>query len=218
MSALFAEFGAANLRPLLDGAILTLYLVAMSGFFGTIIGLVFGMARVAPFGPVRWVAAAYVNFIRGQPVLIILLFLYYAIPLMVPSATFARGPTAIIGLSVYAGAYIAEIVRGAIESVPRGQGEAASALGMGYLLRYRYVVLPQAMKVAVPPSIGFLISLVKASSLVSVINYVELTKAGAIVSNLNQEPLVTFLVVAALYFALSYPIALFGRWYERRLV
>jgi polar amino acid transport system permease protein len=136
----------------------------------------------------------------------------------VPSATFARGPTAIIGLSVYAGAYIAEIVRGAIESVPRGQGEAASALGMGYLLRYRYVVLPQAMKVAVPPSIGFLISLVKASSLVSVINYVELTKAGAIVSNLNQEPLVTFLVVAALYFALSYPIALFGRWYERRLV
>jgi len=215
---LFSDFGMQNLQPLLEGAKLTLYLVAMSGLFGTVIGLVFGLARVAPFAPVRWVAAVYVNFVRGQPVLIILLFLYFAMPLMVPTATFDRGPTAIVGLSVYAGAYIAEIVRGAIEAVPRGQAEAASALGMGYLLRYRYVILPQAMKVAVPPSTGFLISLVKASSLVSVIGYVELTKAGRIVSTLNQEPLLTFLVVAALYFVLSYPIALFGRWYERRLV
>lgn len=214
---LFADFGMENLRPLLEGAKLTLYLVAMSGLFGSVIGLVFGLARVAPFAPIRWLAALYVNLVRGQPVLIILLFLYFAMPLMVPSATFDRGPTAIVGLSVYAGAYIAEIVRGAIEAVPRGQAEAASALGMGYLLRYRYIILPQAMKVAVPPATGFLISLVKASSLVSVIGYVELTKAGRIVSTLNQEPLLTFLVVAALYFVLSYPIALFGRWYERRL-
>jgi polar amino acid transport system permease protein len=215
---LFADFGLQNLEPLLEGAKLTLYLVAMSGLIGTGIGLAFGLARVAPFAPARWLAAVYVNFVRGQPVLIILLFLYFAIPLAVPSATFERGPTAIVGLSVYAGAYIAEIVRGSVEAIPRGQGEAASALGMGYLLRYRYVILPQAMKIAVPPTIGFLISLVKASSLVSVIGYVELTKAGRIVSTLNQEPLVTFLIVAALYFVLSYPIALFGRWYERRLV
>lgn len=215
---MFADFGLQNLQPLLQGAKLTLYLVAMSGLFGTLIGLVFGLARVAPFAPARWVAAVYVSFIRGQPVLIILLFLYFAIPLAVPSATFERGPTAILGLSVYAGAYIAEIVRGAIEAVPRGQNEAASALGMGYVLRHRYIILPQAMKVAVPPTIGFLISLVKASSLVSVIGYVELTKAGRIVSTVNQEPLVTFVIVALLYFVLSYPIALFGRWYERRLV
>ena len=215
---LFADFGMENLRPLLEGAKLTLYLVAMSGLFGSVIGLAFGLARVAPFAPLRWLAALYVNLVRGQPVLIIFLFLYFAMPLMVPSATFDRGPTAIVGLSVYAGAYIAEIVRGAIEAVPRGQAEAASALGMGFLLRYRYIILPQAMKVAVPPATGFLISLVKASSLVSVIGYVELTKAGRIVSTLNQEPLLTFLVVAALYFVLSYPIALFGRWYERRLV
>lgn len=215
---MFADFGLQNLQPLLQGAKLTLYLVAMSGLFGSLIGLVFGLARVAPFAPVRWLAAVYVNFIRGQPVLIILLFLYFAIPLVVPSATFARGPTAILGLSVYAGAYIAEIVRGAVEAIPKGQGEAAQALGMGYLLKYRYVVLPQAMKIAVPPAIGFLISLVKASSLVSVIGYVELTKAGRIVSTLNQEPLATFLIVAVIYFVLSYPIALFGRWYEKRLV
>ena len=214
---MFADFGMENMQPLLEGAKLTLYLVAVSGLLGSLVGLVFGLARLAPFAPVRWLAAIYVNFIRGQPVLIILLFLYFAIPLVVPSATFARGPTAIVGLTVYAGAYIAEIVRGAIEAIPKGQSEAASALGMGYLLRYRYIILPQAMKIAVPPGIGFLISLVKASSLVSVIGYIELTKAGRIVSTLNQEPLVTFLIVAAIYFALSYPIALFGRWYERRL-
>jgi polar amino acid transport system permease protein len=214
---MFADFGTQNLEPLLQGAKLTLYLVAMSGLLGSVVGLVFGLARVAPFAPARWLAAVYVNFIRGQPVLIILLFLYFAIPLVIPSATFARGPTAILGLTVYAGAYVAEIVRGAIEAIPKGQSEAASALGMGYLLRYRYIVLPQAMKIAIPPLIGFLISLVKASSLVSVIGYIELTKAGRIVSTLNQEPLATFLIVAALYFVLSYPIALFGRWYERRL-
>jgi polar amino acid transport system permease protein len=215
---MIGDFGMENMRPLLEGAKLTLFLVATSGLFGGIIGLVFGLARVAPLAPIRWLAALYVNFVRGQPVLIILLFLYFAMPLMMPSITVDRGPTAIVGLSVYAGAYFAEIIRGAIEAVPRGQAEAASALGMGYLLRYRYIILPQAMKGAVPPAIGFLISLVKASSLVSVIGYVELTKAGRIVSTLNQEPLLTFLVVAALYFVLSYPIALFGRWYEGRLV
>jgi polar amino acid transport system permease protein len=144
--------------------------------------------------------------------------MYFAIPLLMPAATFSRGFTAIVGLSVYAGAYMAEIVRGSIEAIPKGQTEAAQALGMKYVLRLRYIILPQAMKIAVPPGIGFLISLVKASSLVSVIGYIELTKAGRIVSTLNQEPLLTFLVVAALYFLLSYPIALFGRWYERRLV
>jgi polar amino acid transport system permease protein len=214
---MFADFGMQNLQPLLVGAKLTLYLVALSGALGSVVGLVFGLARAAPSAPVRWLAAIYVNFIRGQPVLIILLFLYFAIPLVVPSATVARGPTAVVGLTVYAGAYIAEIVRGAIEAIPKGQSEAASALGMGYLLRYRYIILPQAMKLAVPPGIGFLISLVKASSLVSVIGYIDLTKAGRTVSTLNQEPLITFLIVAVLYFALSYPIALFGRWYERRL-
>ena len=209
----FAQF----LPPLLRGTELTLMLVGVSGVVGTILGLVFGMARIAPVPPLRWVAAVYINFLRGQPILIILLFIYFALPLLFPLATFNRGFTAIVALSIYAGAYMAEIFRGSIEAIPKGQEEAAEALGMGYFVKFRHVILPQAMKIAAPPAIGFLISLVKASALVSVIGFIELTKAGRIISTINQEPLQTFLVVAVLYFIVSYPISLLGRWYERRL-
>lgn len=203
--------------PLLRGAVLTIFLCLVSGVLGTLIGVIFGIARSAPVRLVRWVASIYTNFIRGIPILIILLFMYFAIPLMFPAATFSRGVTAIAGLSIYTGAYMAEIFRGSIEAIPRGQLEAAEALGMHYLQKMRYVILPQAVKIAVPPAVGFLISLVKASSLVSVIGYTDLTRAGRIITSQNHLPLDTYVVVAALYFLISYPISLFGRWYERRL-
>lgn len=203
--------------PLLHGAELTLYICTVSAVIGTILGLIVGAARSSPVRILRWASAVYTNFIRGIPILIILLFMYFSMPLLFPAATFSRGFTAIVGLSIYAGAYMAEIFRGSIEAIPRGQLEAAEALGMHYFHKMRYVVLPQAMKIAVPPGIGFLIALVKASSLVSVIGYIDLTKSGKIVTTLNQEPLTTFIIVAALYFVISYPISLLGRWYERRL-
>jgi polar amino acid transport system permease protein len=205
------------LAPLLRGAVVTIIVVAVSGALGLLIGLVFGIARSAPLWPVRWLASVYTNFIRGIPILIILLFLYFATPLMFPALTFSRGLTAVAGLSVYAGAYMAEIFRGSIEAIPRGQHEAAEALGMHYLHKMRYVVLPQALKIAVPPLVGFLIALVKASSLVSVIGFTDLTRAGRIITSQNHLPLSTYVIVAALYFLISYPISLFGRWYERRL-
>jgi polar amino acid transport system permease protein len=203
---------------LLRGTVLTIFLCLVSGALGVGVGMVFGIARSAPFAPLRWVASVYTNFVRGIPILIILLFLYFAIPLMFPYATFSRGVTAVLGLSVYCGAYMAEIFRGSIQAIPRGQLEAAEALGMHYVKRMRHVVLPQALKIAVPPLVGFLIALVKASSLVSVIGYTDLTRAGRIVTSQNHLPLSTYLVVAVLYFLVSYPISLFGRWYERRLV
>lgn len=211
------DFGTENLAPLLNGAWLTVFLVATSGALGTALGLLLGMAKTSPIAVLRWLSSIYISFIRGQPVLIILFFAYFVVPLAIPAATFSRGFTAILGLSVYAGAYVAEIFRGSINAVPKGQSEAGTALAMPYLLRFRYVVLPQAMKIAVPSLIGFLVALVKATSLTSVIGYVELTRAGRIVSTLNQEPIITFLIVAALYFVICYPITLFGRWYERRL-
>jgi polar amino acid transport system permease protein len=101
--------------------------------------------------------------------------------------------------------------------VPRGQLEAAEALGMHYVTKMRHVVLPQALKIAVPPTIGFLIALVKASSLVSVIGYTDLTRAGKIVTSQNHAPLSTYLVVAVVYFFISFPLSRLGSWYERRL-
>ncbi len=210
------DFGTF-LPPLVRGAGLTIFLCLISGSIGTLIGLVVGIARSSPWRVLRWTAAVYTNFIRGIPILIILLFSYFVLPLMFSAATFSRGVTAIAGLSIYAGAYIAEIFRGSIEAIPRGQLEAAEALGMHYVSEMRYIVLPQAMKIAVPPLVGFLIALVKASSLVSVIGYTDLTRAGQIITSQNQLPLTTFVIVAAFYFAISYPISLFGRWYERRI-
>ena len=203
--------------PLLAGTWVTIWLVLASGVAGTVIGLLFGVARSAPVAPVRWLASIYTNFIRGIPILIILLFLYYEIPLLFPYATFSQSITAVVGLSVYAGAYIAEIFRGSIQAIPRGQLEAGEALGLNYVQKMRYVVLPQALKIAVPPGIGFLIALVKASSLVSVISATDLTRAGRIITSQNHQPLTTFVIVAALYFVISYPLSLLGRWYERRL-
>lgn len=204
--------------PLLRGAALTIMICVVSGALGTLLGLIFGIARSSPLRLVRWGASIYTNFIRGIPILIILLFMYFALPLMFPAATLSRGVTAVVGLSVYAGAYMAEIFRGSIEAVPNGQLEAAEALGMQYLLKMRYIVMPQALKIAVPPAVGFLIALVKASSLVSVIGFTDLTRAGRIITAQNQLPLTTYLIVAVLYFVISYPISRFGRWYERRLV
>ncbi len=214
---MFESFGVENFSPLLTGARFTIFLVAVSGLLGTIIGLLIGIARTSPSRPARWLSAVYISFIRGQPVLIILFFAYYVLPLVVSGALLSRGFTAIAGLSVYAGAYIAEIIRGSIGAIPKGQSEAAEALGMKYYLKLRYIILPQAMRIAVPPGVGFLVALVKATSLTSVIGYVELTRAGRIVSTVNQEPITTFLIVAAMYFVISYPITLFGGWYERRL-
>lgn len=205
------------LPPLLRGAGLTLAICAASGIIGSLIGILLGAAKTSPSRIARWISTIYVSFIRGVPILIILLFTYFALPLMAPSLTFSRELTAVLGLSIYSGAYMAEIVRGGIQAVPKGQSEAAEALGMHYFSKVRYVIFPQAMKIAVPPGIGFLIALVKASSLVSVIGFVDLTRAGRIVTTMNQEPLTTFLIVAAFYFAISYPISLFGTWYERRL-
>lgn len=209
----FVEF----LPPLLRGAGLTIVICVAAGVLGSLIGIVLGTAKASPSWIARAISSIYVNFLRGVPILIILLFAYFALPLILPALTLSRGFTAVVGLAVYAGAYIAEIVRGSIQAVPKGQSEAAEALGMHYFMRMRYVIFPQAMKIAVPPGIGFLIALVKASSLVSVIGFVDLTRAGRIVTTINQQPLLTFLVVGALYFAISYPISLLGRWYERKL-
>jgi polar amino acid transport system permease protein len=205
------------LPPLLRGAGLTLAICAASGILGSLIGVILGAAKASPSRIARWLSAIYISFIRGVPILIILLFVYFALPLMAPSLTFSREFTAVVGLSIYSGAYMAEIVRGGIQAVPKGQSEAAQALGMHYFSRLRFVIFPQAMRIAVPPAIGFLIALVKASSLVSVIGFVDLTRAGRIVTTVNHEPLITFAVVAALYFVISYPISLLGTWFERRL-
>ena len=210
------SFNLHDLEPLLRGALWTLALCVTSGTLGTAFGLVLGLAATSPSKAARWISSAYVNLVRGVPLLIIIFFAYFAIPLIFPALELSAFVTAVIALSVFAAAYMAEIFRGSINAVPKGQCEAADALGLSYTLKYRYVVLPQAMRIAVPPGIGFLIALVKDSSLVTVIGFIELTHAGTIVSNLTADPITTYSVVGAMYFIICYGMSRLGRWYEKK--
>lgn len=205
------------LPPLLRGLGLTAIAVAISGAVGSVVGLLLGLAATSPVPPLRWLSNIYTNIVRGIPPLIILFFMYYALPILFPLLTFSPAFTTILGLSVYAAAYVGEIFRGSINAVPTGQKEAAEALGMGYYGKTRYIIIPQAMRIVLPPGMGFLISLVKASALASAIQYVELTQQAHIISTINNQPLLVFFIAAVLYFAISYPMALLGRWWERRL-
>jgi polar amino acid transport system permease protein len=211
------DFGWAIVPALLQGAMWTVVLTLISGTVGTLIGLVAGLARTSGNVVGKYVGAVYTNLIRGVPVLIILLFVYFALPLIIPGALVSAFMTAIIALSIYVGAYMGEVVRGSIQAIPKGQSEAAEALGMNYWVKSRYVILPQAMKIMVPSALGILLSLVKDTSLVSVIGYVELTKAGRITSILTSEPVLVTIVVGGLYFIICYPMSVLGRRYEAKL-
>lgn len=214
---MFADFSWYHLIPLAKGALMTVVLCAVAGVLGTVLGMVLGVAKTSPLRFARWIAAIYVNGIRGIPVLMIIFFMYFGAPLLLPWLETTAFVTAVVALTIFAAAYIAEIVRGSIEAVDKGQHEAAEALGFNYALRYRYIIMPQAMKIAVPPGITFLIQLVKNSSLVTVVGFIELTRAGTIVSSLTAQPLITYSVVAAMYFVICYGISMLGRLCERRL-
>lgn len=206
-----------DLEALLRGAVWTIALCAASGAIGTVAGLFLAIGATARNRVARWLCTAYVYFIRGIPLLVIIFFAYFGIPLAFPSVQIAPFLTAVIALSVFAAAYMAEVFRGSIAAVDPGQREAAQALGLGYWQEQTFVILPQALKIAIPPGIGFLISLVKDSSLVTVMGFVELTTAGTTISNLTAAPIKTYLIVAAFYLVMCFAMSRLASYCERRL-
>ncbi|MHC9293977.1 amino acid ABC transporter permease [Mycobacterium sp. LTG2003] len=214
---MFEGLGTQHLSLIWHGALVTLQICALSVLFGGLFGIVIGLMSTGTIRALRWVAAIYVALIRGIPVLLIIFFVYFGIPLMAPGSSLSEYWAAVIALSVFASAYIGELVRGSIEAVPRGQFEAADALGLSYAQRMRWVILPQAARVIVPPGVGFLVILIKDSSLVAVIGLIELTRAGNVVSSLTADPITTYLIVGAGYFVICYALSSLGRRYERRL-
>ena len=159
---------------------------------------------------------AYVNLVRGIPLLIILFFIYYAIPILF-RMNVSQATASLSGLSLYAGAYIGEIVRGSIAAIPKGQFEASDSLGLTIVQKYCFVIMPQAIRNMIPSLVGFIIALIKDSSLVSVIGYIDLTRAGRTVGNLTMQPLITFLCVGAIYFVICYSLSLLSSYTERRM-
>ena len=193
----------------------TLVLSAGAFVFGGLIGLIVALARVSAARPVRWLAVGYIRLLQGTPLLLQLFLVFFGSDLL----GFGLGPyfAAILGLSLNAGAFLGEIWRGALQAVPRGQAEAARALGLGYIPRMLRVIGPQALRIAIPPTVGFLVNLVKSTSLAAIIGFVELTRAGQMINNATFQPFKIFGIVALLYFLLCWPLTVVSRRLEARL-
>ncbi len=204
---------AAHMQFLFDGLLWTvgLSLIAFAG--GGALG--FLVALGASYGPhwSRLLVSLYVKLIQGTPLLVLLPLVYFGLPSL--GLNIAPLAAAGIALSVYVSAYLGEIWRGCLASVPRTQAEAAECLALRWHQRVWHVLLPQAMKIATPPTVGFMVQIVKNTSLASAIGFVELARAGQIINNSTFEPFVIFMIVAALYFALCYPLSVLSRRLER---
>lgn len=212
---MFEQFSWKHLIPLLRGTGLTIVICLVSAFFGTVIGVFVGMGKKARNRVLRTICNVYVNIFRGIPLLIILYMVYYAIPILT-GRHISQFAASSISLSIYAGSYIGEIFYGAIDAIPKGQFEASDALGMKGAQKYIHVILPQAVRIMIPSMVTFLIALIKDSSLVSVIGYIDLTRAGRIVTNLTMQPFLTFIVVGIFYFILCYSLSIVSKKLEMR--
>ena len=201
--------------PLLVAATLrTLAISAASIVGGTALGAGAGLARVQPWAPLRALGTIYVETLRNVPLMLVLYLLYFGAGAFLPISPFAA---AVIGLSVFEGAYIAEIVRAGVESVERGQMEAARSLGMTWGQSMRHVILPQAVRRSLPPLTGQFTALVKDSSLASLVSYEELMLVGRQINSRIFSPFEVFLTIGAIYFAICLLLSLLARWQEARL-
>ncbi len=200
--------------PLLIGLWLTLRISAVSLVFALLLGVLTGLARVSQNPAARDLSSFYVEVIRGTPLLVQLFIAYFFFAPTLHLSAFAAG---VFGLSVFTGAYIAEIVRAGIQAVPKGQTEAAQSLGLSGLQTLRHVVLPQAIKKILPPLAGQFINLIKDSSLVSVMALTDLTKAGREVVSSTFSPFEVWFSVALMYLVLTGALSLVVNRLEKRL-
>lgn len=200
---------------LLKGLVVTVVLTLAGSGLALVLGQALAFFRLSGSRLLRAVSGAYVDFVRGTPLLIQLFALYFGAPqLGIDLSPLAAG---ILGLGLNGAAYVAEVLRAGILSVPKGQWEAASALGMGPLLALRRVILPQAYRIALPPLTGSLVALLKDTSLVSTITVVELTRQAQTLISSSYRAVELYLAAAALYFALTWPLLKLAERLERRL-
>jgi polar amino acid transport system permease protein len=210
-----SNFGANHFWFLLTTAKWTLILSAMAFVGGGIVGAFVVMARISPLGWLRTVALVYIQVIQGIPLLIQLFIWYFAISLF--GANLSPMVSAAIALTMYSAAFFAEIWQASINAIPRGQWESASSLGLTRMQQLGWVIIPQAVRIAIPPTTGFLVQVIKNTSLAALIGFVELTRGGQLVNNATFQPGPAYLSVAAIYFAICFPLSLVSRKLERRL-
>ena len=208
-------FGFGDVVFLIEAARWTLGLTILTAFGGGAIGLCFAFARISRWTAVRLAASIYIQVIQGTPLLILLFLFYFGLDILglrLPAIVAAA-----MGLILYSSAFLAEIWRGCLEAIPKAQWEAAEALALTPWQRMRHVILPQSVRIALPPTVGFLVQIVKNTSLTAIIGFVELSRAGQLINNSTFQPFPVFLTVAAIYFAICFPLSEASQRLERRL-
>lgn len=212
---MMTSFGLAEAWFLVGAVRWTLLLTVIAFVCGGLLGGGLALLRLSRRRAVRRVAAGYIQLIQSIPVLMVLFQAYYGLAL----AGFDLPPllAASFSLSIYVSAYLAEIWRSAIEAVPFQQWEASASLALTRADQYRHVILPQALRISLPPTVGFLVQLVKNTSIVSVVGFVELSRAGQLVNNATFQPFKVFGVVALVYFLICFPLSRLSRLLERTL-
>ncbi|MGO4741770.1 amino acid ABC transporter permease [Bosea sp. 2KB_26] len=206
--------GANEFLFLLTGLKWTVFLSVIGFVGGGVFGLGVALARTSGSPLLERVTSGYIAIFQGTPLLMQLFVVYYGLALI--GLKLDSWVAVSIGFTLHASAYLGEIWRGSIEAVPKGQTEAAKALSLNYASRMKDVILPQAIRISLPATIGFLVQLIKGTSLAAIVGFTELARAGNIISNQIFQPLLVFGIVGALYFVMCWPLSLFGARLERQ--
>lgn len=217
MGDLATQFSIYHLYALLQGAWVTIKLGVISILIGTVLGFAVGICRTSRrMRLINVVLRAYVVLFRGTPLLVQLYLVFYGLPILY-HIDVLPGVAATVAISLFTGAYMSEIVRGSIESIDKGQWDAAWSLGMNYSLVMRRIILPQAVRIITPPAVGLYAQIIKSTSLASIIGYYELTRVGTAIRDqtfTTVQPLAAILII---YFLICYSISRVATKLEQRL-
>ena len=207
-------FGFPEFLFILEAAKWTVALSLIAFMGGAIGGLIVALSRTSENRTAQWLSRGFIQIFQGTPLLLQLFLVFFGAPVL----GFDINPWVAAGVALIlnSSAFLGEIWRGCIQAIPAGQIEAAHALSLSYVSRMRYVVLPQAGKIALAPTVGYMAQIIKGTSLAAIIGFAEITRAGQIINNATFQPLLVFSVVAAIYFVLCWPLSLLATHMERR--
>jgi polar amino acid transport system permease protein len=209
------DFTVLDIGLLLLAARWTVLLALLAFLGGGLVGALVTLMRVSRIGALRTIAAGYILFLQGTPLLMQIFLAYFGLGLL--GIDLPPIVAAAIAFTAYASAFFAEIWRGTIESIPKPQWEGSASLGLTRLEQMRYVIVPQAMRIALAPTVGFAVQIVKNTSLAALIGFTDLARSAQLINNVTFEPFIVFGFTAAIYFALCYPLSFIARRLERRL-
>lgn len=204
----------SNAHLLWQGLLITLYYTVITIGAGLVIGLVVGLVQLSTFRPIVWLGRIFVEFFRNIPLLVLLLWTYYALPIFL-GVNITKGWAGFLALSCYTGAFYAEILRAGVQSIDPGQTDAATALGMSYGQRMRRVILPQAFKRMIPPLAGQSIIQMKNTTLLSTLTVPDLLYQGSYISSFTYKPMEVYTTIGLIFLILLVPLTMLSRKLER---